>query len=154
MLATDTFLNTQITALQEAIEKKDAYIVRLQDEVSQKSTVIYTVKAEHQNLINTLKEYVLESVRDREMMQGNAEAIAEICGFELTKMLTIRATVDFEIEVEVPYEEDADDVIASLEFSADAFNYSIDDYSLEVQSTDWEENISQGAMNARPAKCL
>lgn len=148
MNATDTFLNTQISALQEAIERKDAYIVRLQDEVSQKSSYAFTVKAEHQNLINTLKEYVLESVRDREMMQGNAEAIAEICGFELTKTLTIRATVDFEVEVEVPYEEDADDVIASLEFSVDAFDYSIDDYNVSTQSTDWEENISQGAMNA------
>lgn len=142
MLATDTFLNTQILALQEAIEKKDAYITRLQDEVSKNSSYAFTVKAERQNLINTLKEYVIESLREREIMEGTAEAIAAICDFELTKTLTITSTVDFEIEVEVPFDTDADDVIASLEYSVDAFDYSITDFSLDTQSTNWEDSIS------------
>jgi hypothetical protein len=142
MVATTDFLERQNAALLELIEKKDAYIIRLQDEVSQKSSYAFTVKAERQNLINTLKEYVIESLRDREMMEGNAETIAEICGFELTKTITITSTVDFEIEVEVPFDTDADDVIASLEYSVDAFDYSITDYSLDTQSTNWEDNIS------------
>ena len=142
MLATDSFLNTQIAALQEAIEKKDAYIVRLQDEVSNNSSYAFTVKAERQNLINTLKEYVIESLRDREIMEGTAEAIAEICDFELTKTITVTATVDFEVEIEVPFDTDANDVISSLEYSVDAFDYSITDYSLDTQSVQWEDSIS------------
>ena len=142
MLATDSFLNTQITALQEAIEKKDAYIVRLQDEVSKNSSYAFTVKAERQNLINTLKEYVIESLRDREIMEGTAEAIAEICDFELTKTITVTATVDFEVEIEVPFDTDSDEVANSLEFSVDAFDYSIDDFSVEVQSVQASDNIS------------
>lgn len=142
MSATVDYLERQAEALLELIEKKDAYITRLQDEVSQKSSYAFTVKTEKQNLINTIKDYVIESVRDHEMMQGNAEAIAEICGFELTKTLTITSTVDFEIEVEVPFDVDADDVIASLEYSVDAFDYSITDYSLDTQSTQWEDSIS------------
>jgi hypothetical protein len=138
---TTDYLERQNSALLEMIQKKDEYINRLQDEVSQKSTYAQGVRTEKQNLINELKEYVLESVRDREMMQGNAEAIASICGFELTKTLTIRTTVDFEIEIEVPYEDDADSVVNSLEFSVDAFDYSIDDYTCDVQSSNWEENI-------------
>lgn len=142
MNTTTTFLETQVAALTEHLEKKDAYITRLQDEVSQKSSYAFTVKAEYQNLVNTLKEYVIESLRDREIMEGTAEALAEICGFELTKTITIRSTVDFEVEVEVPFDTDADDVIASLEYSVDAFDYSITDYSLDTQSTDWEDSIS------------
>ena len=139
---TREFLERQVSALQESIEKKDAYIIRLQDQVSEKSSYAFTVKAEKQNLINTLKEYVIEALRDREIMQGNAEAIADICDFELTKPITITSTVDFEIEVEVPFDTDADDVIASLEYSVDAFDYSITDYSLDTQSTNWEDSIS------------
>ena len=139
---TREFLERQVSALQESIEKKDAYIIRLQDQVSEKSSYAFTVKAEKQNLINTLKEYVIEALRDREIMQGNAEAIADICDFELTKTITITSTVDFEIEVEVPFDTDADDVIASLEYSVDAFDYSITDYSLDTQSTNWEDSIS------------
>ena len=153
MYATTEFLERQVAALQEQIEKKDAYIERLQDEVSQKSSYAFTVNAERQNLINTLKEYVIESMNDREMMQGTAEAIAEICDFELTKTITVTTTVDFEVEIEVPIDTDADEVIASLEYSVDAFDYSITDYSLDTRNVDWEDTISQGAMN-RPAICL
>lgn len=139
--ATYEFLNKQVAALQEAIEKKDAYIIRLQDEVSQKSSYAFTAKAERQNLINTIKEYVIESLRDREMMQGNAEALAEICDFELTKTVTVTATVDFEIELEVPFDVDADDVANALDFSVDSFDYSIDDFSVSTQSLHAEDNI-------------
>jgi hypothetical protein len=142
MSETIDYLNRQNAAMLELIEKKDAYILRLQDEVSKNSSYAFTVKAEKQNLINTLKEYVIESLRDREIMEGTAEAIAQICDFELTKTITITSTVDFEIEVEVPFDVDADDVIASLEYSVDAFDYSITDFSLDTQSTNWEDSIS------------
>ena len=147
MSATTQYLERQATALLELIEKKDEYITRLQDEVSKNSSYAFTVKAERQNLINTLKEYVVESLRDREMMHGTAEAIAEICDFELTKTVTVTATVDFEIELEVPFDVDADDVANGLEFSVDSFDYSIDDFSLDVSSLQASDNISQGAMN-------
>ena len=142
MHATTEFLERQVAALQEHIEKKDAYIEQLQDEVSQKSSYAFTVNAERQNLINTIKEYVLESVQAREMMHGTAEALAEICDFELTKTVTITATVDFEVEVECPFDMDADDIANTLEFSVDSFDYSIDDFSLDVTSLQASDNIS------------
>ena len=153
MNATTEFLNTQIGALQESIQKKDALIAQLQRELSEKNTAFYTAKAERQNLVNSVKEYVIESLRDREIMEGTAEALAEICDFQLTKMVTITATVDFEIELEVPFDTDAEDVGHSLEYSVDAFDYSIDDYSADVQSIQCTDSISQGAMN-RHTECL
>ena len=142
MNATTDFLNRQVSALQEAIEKKDALIISLQDRSSEHSQNLFTERRAHQEVMNSIKNYVVESVRDREMMHSTAEALAEICDFELTKTVTVTATVDFEIEVEVPFDTDADDVIASLEYSVDAFDYSITDYSLDTQSTNWEDNIS------------
>ena len=142
MHATTDFLERQVAALQEHVDKKDAYIERLQDEVSQKTNTIFTIRAEQRNLANTMKEFVIQSMSDREMMQGTAEAIAEIMDFELSKTITITATVDFEVEVEVPFDVDADDVIASLEYSVDAFDYSITDFSLDTRQVDWSDNIS------------
>lgn len=142
MNATDTFISTQVLALQEAIEKKDAYIIRLQDEVSQKSNTIYTVRAEQQNFRNSVKEYVLECLSNREFTHEVAETFANLCDFELTKTITITSTVDFTVEVEVPFDVDADEVIASLEYSVDAFDYSIDDFTCDTMSTNWEDNIS------------
>jgi hypothetical protein len=142
MSATTEYLERQAGALLELIEKKDAYITRLQDEVSQKSSYAFTVKAERQNMINTLKEYVIDAVKMDDISASVAESISEICDFELTKTITITSTVDFEIEVEVPFDTDADDVIASLEYSVDAFDYSITDFSLDTRNVDWEDNIS------------
>ena len=140
--ATGEFLNTQIAALREVIKEKDALILRLQEENAEKISSLFTVRVERNNLINTIKEYVIESVRDREMMAGTAEALAEICDFELTKTVTITATVDFEIELEVPFDTDADDVANGLEFSVDSFDYSIDDYNVDTRSVQAEDNIS------------
>jgi hypothetical protein len=139
---TREFLQNQIAALSESIEKKDAYIIRLQDEVSQKSSYAFTVKAERQNLINTLKEYVIEAVGNGDINHSVAESLAEICDFELTKTVTVTATVDFEIELEVPFDTDADEVANTLEFSVDSFDYSIDDFSVDTRSLQAEDSIS------------
>jgi len=142
MSATVDYLERQAEALLELIEKKDAYIIRLQDEVSQKSQVIATMRSEQRNLANTVKEYVVACVKNDDMSQVVAESLSEICDFELTKTITITGTVDYEIEVTIPLDADPDDVIASLEYSVDAFDYSIDDFSFDSRNVDWEETIS------------
>ena len=154
MNATTDFLNRQVSALQEAIEKKDALIISLQDRSSEHSQNLFTERRAHQEVMNSIKNYVVEAVRDGDMNHSVAEALAEICDFELTKTVTVTATVDFEIELEVPFDVDADDVANGLEFSVDSFDYSIDDFSVDTRSIQAEDNISQGAMNARPATCL
>lgn len=142
MNATTEFLERQAVALQELIEKKDEYITRLQDEVSQKSQTIYTVRSEMQNFRNSVKEYIVEALSERSMTHEVAETIANLMDFELTKTVTINATVDFAIEVEVPFDVDADEVANTIEFSADSFDYSIDDISFDVHSLNAEDNIS------------
>lgn len=142
MNATTTFLETQAEALRELLEKRDAYIIRLQDEVSQKNSLAHTLRAEQNNFRNSVKEYVLEVLQERQITHEVAEALANICDFELTKTITISSVVEFEIEIEAPFDMDADDIIASLEYSVDAFDYSIDDYGVNVQQVDWTDNIS------------
>ena len=142
MSATTDYLERQAAALLELIEKKDAYITRLQDEVSQKTSLVHTVRAEQNNFRNSVREFVVQCVQEREMTHETAEALANICDFELTKTITITATVDFEVEVTIPLDADPDEVIASLEYSVDAFDYSIDDFSCDSRNVNWEETIS------------
>lgn len=142
MSATVEYLERQAEALLDLIEKKDGYITRLQDEVSNKTQIIGTIRSEQRNLANTVKEYVIECVKNDDMSQTVAETLSEICDFELTKTITVTATVDFEVEITIPLDADPDDVIASLEYSVDAFDYSIDDFSLDTRNVDWEETIS------------
>jgi len=139
---TREFLQNQIVALQEAIEKKDAMIVSFQNRSSENSQELYAERRAHQGTKDSVKEYVLESLKNGDMSHEIAEALGEICNFELTKTVTINAVVEFEVELEVPFDVDADDVANTLEFSVDSFDYSIDDYNVDTRQLNAEDNIS------------
>jgi len=138
---TEQFMSTQVSALQEAIEKKDAMIISLQDRSSDNSQKFYAEQRAHQATKDAVKEYVIESLQNGNMSHDIAEALAEICDFELTKTVTINAVVEFEVEIEVPFDVDADDVANTLEFSVDSFDYSIDDFNVDTRSLNAEDNI-------------
>jgi uncharacterized protein (DUF342 family) len=141
-VATTEFLNAQISALQEALEKKDVMIISLQDRSSENSQKLYTERNAHQATKNSVKEYVLESLKNGDMSHEIAEALAEICAFELTKTVIVNAVIEFDVEIEVPFDVDADDVASTLEFSVDSFDYSIDNYDVNERSMQAEDNIS------------
>jgi len=141
-IATTEFLNAQVSALQEALEKKDAMILSLQDRSSENSQKLYSEQRAHQGTKDSVKEYVLESLKSNEMSHDIAEALAQICDFELTKTVTVNAVVEFEVEIEVAFDVDADDVANTLEFSVDSFDYSIDDYNVDTRQLNAEDNIS------------
>lgn len=139
---TREFLQNQIAALSEAIEKKDAMIFSLQERSSEHSQKLYTEQRAHQSTKDSVKQYVIECLNGREFTHEVAEGFAELCDFELTKTVTVTATVDFEVEIEVPFDTDADEVANSLEFSVDSFDYSIDDFNVDTRSLQAEDNIS------------
>ena len=147
--ATEEYLRNELaqhaltlSALKEAIEKKDAMILSLQDRSSENSQKFYTEQRAHQGTKDAVKEYVLESLKNGSMSHEIAEGLAEICDFELTKTVTVNAIVEFEVEIEVPFDVDADDVANTLEFSVDSFDYSIDDYNVDTRTLNAEDNIS------------
>jgi uncharacterized protein (DUF342 family) len=141
-VATTEFLNAQISALQEALEKKDAMIISLQDRSSEHSQALYAEQRAHTATKQSVKEYVIECLSNREFTHEVAEMFAQICDFELTKTVTVNAVVEFDVEIEVPFDVDADDVANTLEFSVDSFDYSIDDYNVDTRHINAEDNIS------------
>jgi hypothetical protein len=138
---TREFLQNQIAALSEAITSKDAMIISLQDRSSDNSQRLYSEQRAHQGTKDAVKEYVLEQLKSNDMPHEIAEGLAEICDFELTKTVTINAVVEFEVEIEVPFDVDADDVANTLEFSVDSFDYSIDDFNVDTRQLNAEDNI-------------
>jgi hypothetical protein len=140
--ATLEFINKQVLALQEAIEKKDAMIISLQDRSSEHSQSLYKEQRAHQATKDAIKEYVIECLGNREFTHEVAEMFAQIGDFELTKTVTVNAVVEFDIEIEVPFDVDADDVASTLEFSVDSFDYSIDNYDVDTRTLNAEDSIS------------
>jgi hypothetical protein len=125
VIATAEFLNRQIAALQEAIEKKDAMIISLQDRSSDNLQRSYAINAEMQRMRDSMHEWTMDALRDDVLSTTQAEEIADICGFELTKEIEAEVTVTYSITMQVPHDEDAEDIVNNIDFETIQYN---DDY--------------------------
>jgi hypothetical protein len=122
MSATTEYLERSNETMLELIAKKDELINRLQEEVSVQSHRVSNMRLERGNLINEVKSYVLESIANGEMSDTIAETLSEICDFELTKEVTATVRVEYEIQMQVPINEDAESMIQDIDFETVSYN--------------------------------
>jgi len=120
--ATDEFNQKQAIALQELIEKKDALIVSLQDRMSAISQRSYADSAERNRMVESMQEWTLEELSNETITISQAEAIAEIMGFELTKEVEVEVTVTYNLTLQVPHDEDAESIVNDIDFESVSYN--------------------------------
>ena len=139
--ATIEYLESQSATMLELIAKKDELINRLQEEVSVQSNRVSNMRLERGNLINEVKEYVFESLANGEMSDTIAETLSEICDFELTKEVTATVRVEYEIQMQVPINEDAELMIQDIDFESVSYNSDyITWFNAEVHNISIESN--------------
>jgi hypothetical protein len=66
-------------------------------------------------------------LENQDITKEQAEAIAEICGFELTNEVEVMVTVEYSMTINVPAGEDAEDIVNDIDF--DAISYDTDKIS-------------------------
>ena len=132
--ATNDFLNTQITALQEAIERKDALIISLQDRSSEINQRSYSIAADLQRVRDNMHEWTMEALDEESITESQAEEIAEICGFELTKEFEVEVTVLYSLTINARTEEEAQNAVHDIDF--DTVSYNDDNISWLTSSID------------------
>jgi uncharacterized protein (DUF342 family) len=120
--ATNEFLQTQISALQEAIEKKDEMIVSLQDRSSKNSQREYATAAEIQLMRDKMHEWTINELSNGQLTESQAEEVAEICGFELTKEVEVEVSVTYNLTLQVPYDEDVESIVNDIDFESVSYN--------------------------------
>ena len=116
------YLERSNETMLELISKKDELIHRLQEEVSVQSARVTNMRLERGNLINEVKEYVIESISNGEMSDTIAETLAQICDFELTTEVTATVRVEYEIQMQVPIGEDAESMLQDIDFETVSYN--------------------------------
>jgi len=119
---TEEFMDNQITALRESIERKDALILSLQDRASENSRREYSAKAETQTMRDAMHKWTIDEFRNGDITEEQAEAIANIMGFELTQEVEAEVSVTYNITVQVPIGEDAEDIINDIDFETVSYN--------------------------------
>jgi hypothetical protein len=125
--ATQEFLTTQIAQKDERIQQLEEHIQK----VTQRS---YADSADKNRMVEAMQEWTLEQLDEGSLTESQAEEIAEIMGFELTKEFEVEATVMYSITVNARNEEEAINAIHDIDF--DTVSYNSDNISWLSSSVD------------------
>ncbi len=142
--------NTTQEFLQSQIVKKDERIAQLEEHIQKVTQRSYADSADKNRMVEEMKEWTLSELSDENITEEQAEAIAEIMGFELTTEFEVEVTVLYSVTVNARDEESAQNTIHDIDF--DTVQYNSDNISWLSSSID-RVDIQQGATN-RHAECL
>ena len=109
--ATTDFLNTEIL-------KKNARITQLEEHISTVTQRSYGEAAERNRMRTEMQEWTLEALDDSAITEENAQEIADICGFDLTKEFELEVSVQYSVTVNARNEEEAMNLMYDIDFDS------------------------------------
>jgi hypothetical protein len=124
---TREFLETTLVANKERIAQLEESHAKL----AQRS---YADSADKNRMVESMQEWTLEELENGTITESQAEEIAEIMGFELTKEFEAEVTVIYTVTVNARNESDAQDAINDIDF--DTVSYNSDNISWLSSSID------------------
>ena len=125
--STQEFMTSQVKI-------KDERIAQLEDHIQKVTQRSYADSADRNRMVEGMKEWTLSELSDESITEEQAEAIAEIMGFELTKEFEVEVTVLYSVTVNARTEEDAQNAIHDIDF--DTVQYNSDNISWLSSSVD------------------
>jgi uncharacterized protein HemY len=126
---TREFLESRLVEDTKRIQELEEHIQKL----SQRS---YGESAERNRITNEMQEWTLDQLNDSEISQSQAEDIASICGFELTKEFELEVTVQYSITVNARDEESAQNLIHDIDFDSVSYPDGVEYLSSTVDRID------------------
>ena len=125
--ATEDFLKAQIV-------QKDERIAQLEEHIQKVTQRSYADSADRNRITESMQEWTLSALEAGSINETEAEEIAEIVGFELTKEFEVEVTVMYSITVNARDEESAQNAIHDIDF--DTVDYNSDNISWLSSSID------------------
>jgi hypothetical protein len=124
---TREFLESQLVENKTRIDQLEEHIQK----VTQRS---YADSADKNRMVEQMQEWTLKALEEGTINESEAEEIAEICGFDLTKEFELEVTVLYSVTVNARDEESAQNVIHDIDF--DTVQYNSDNISWLSSSVD------------------
>jgi hypothetical protein len=113
--ATEDFLKSQI-------QMKDERIANLEEHIQKVTQRSYADSADRNKMVEGMQEWTLEALEHGTIDESDAETIAEICGFDLTKEFELEVTVLYSVTVNARDEESAQNTIHDIDFETVQYN--------------------------------
>ena len=134
--ATESFLRDELA-------KAKLQNTELENKIQKITQRDYATAAILQNTRDGMYDWTMNALEERDISETNAEDIAAICGFELSKEVEVSVTVEYTISLKVPFGEDEESIVNDIDFDNVAYDMERVNY-LSSMITDMQ--ISQGAM--------
>lgn len=129
-----TVINATEDYLKSQVAEKDARITQLEEHIQKVTQRSYADSADKNRMVEQMQEWTLGALEHGTIDESDAESIAEICGFDLTKEFELEVTVLYSVTVNARDEESAQNVIHDIDF--DTVQYNSDNISWLSSSVD------------------
>lgn len=122
--------------LESRIVENETRIKQLEEHIQTVTQRSYTEAAERSRMRNEMQDWTMAALEEREISETNAEEIASICGFELTKEFEVEVTVQYSVTVNAQNEEAAINAIHDIDFDTVSYGEEVTYLSSSVDSVD------------------
>ena len=122
--------------LETRLIENETRIKQLEESHAQVTQRSYGEAAERSRMRNEMQEWTLEALDDAAITESNAEEIASICGFELTKEFELEVSVQYSVTVNARNEEEAINAIHEIDFDSVSYGEEIAYLSSSVDRVD------------------
>ena len=129
-----TTVNETQEFLRDALAKATLRVGQLEEHIQKLTQRSYADSADKNTMVEAMQEWTLGELENQDITEEQAEAIAEIMGFELTKEFEVEATVLYSITVNARNEEEAKNAIYDIDF--DTVDYNSDSIQYLSSSVD------------------
>jgi hypothetical protein len=129
-------INATTDYLQLELTKKEETINSLQEHIQKVTQRSYGEAAERNRMRTEMQDWTLEALDDNTITESNAEEIASICGFELTKEFELEVTVQYSVTVNARDEESAQNLIHDIDFDSVSYPDGVEYLSSTVDRID------------------
>jgi len=120
--------------LRDSLAKATLRVASLEEHIQKVTQRSYSDSADRNRMVEGMKEWTLSELSDESITEEQAEAIAEIMGFELTTEFEVEVTVLYSVTVNARDEESAQNTIHDIDF--DTVQYNSDNISWLSSSID------------------
>ena len=117
-----TTVNETQEFLRDSLAKATLRVTNLEEHVQKLTQRSYSDSADRNRMVDGMKEWTLSELSDESITEEQAEAIAEIMGFELTTEFEVEVTVLYSVTVNARTEEDAQNAIHDIDFDTVQYN--------------------------------
>ena len=128
-----TFAATQ-EYLRSQIDEKTNKIIQLEAALEAARDINRSNANEMNNTRDAIQSWTLEEFENGQLTESQAEEIASIFGFELTKEVEVEVTVTYNLTVTVSPNEDVESIVNDIDF--DTVSYNDDNISYMSSNVD------------------